>query len=112
MLAGHSGAEQIEIGRVEGTETGDTPSVSGSSPAQGVQRDDTFAFQRGGGQRIEVAMIRRDPYLIVAPQVADALSPRAPPPLAPTLARGDEARDAEVARSVDHGSTRSTEALS
>jgi len=98
VLAGEDGSEQSQVGGVERVEAGDAAPAAGSWPAQGVEGGVAFAFQLGGSEGVAVAVIGRDPDLEAAPQIADALSHRTPPPLAPALVVGDDALDPEVTR--------------
>ncbi len=98
VFAGHRGSEQGQVGGVGRVEAGVSAPVVGSGPAQGVEGGDAFAFQGGSGEGVQVAVIGRDASLVVAPQVADPFSHRAPPPLAPALVVGDEPQDLELNR--------------
>jgi hypothetical protein len=85
MLSRHGGAKERQVTRGERVEPGVAPSGFGSWPAQGVQRGDAFAFEWSRGQCVEVAAVGGDADLVVAPEVADALSHLTPPPLAPAI---------------------------
>src|SRR5215207_10412147 len=99
MFTGERGSEQGEVSCVEWVEACVASPVVGDWPAQGIECGDAFAFQWGGSERVEVAVVGRDPDLEVAPQITDPFAHWAPPPLAPArrLVR-DEAGDPELAR--------------
>jgi hypothetical protein len=88
-------ARNRKVVGTEGTEA-DVGARVGSGPAQGVEGGDAFAFEWGGGQGLQVAVVGTDAHLEVAPQVARALSHLTPPPLAPACVVGDEAQDPEL----------------
>jgi hypothetical protein len=85
MLSRHGGAERRQVGRGERVEPGVASSGFGSWPAQGVQRGDAFAFEWSRRQCVEVAAVGGEADLVVAPEVAHALSHLTPPPLAPAV---------------------------
>ena len=66
--------EERQVGRGERVEPGVAASGFGSWPAQGVQCGDAFAFEWCRRQSVEVAAVGGDADLVVAPEVADALS--------------------------------------